>query len=404
MFSQNLDLIINLADRNASGRLTLAGSKVVDSTRRPGILIRNDAGAVRLRACIPSTTGERDFDDVDLSAATVKIALGAEDRLPTAGTFALAPSAAATEGLLAVGKRYWIVTFVAGDSFTNVGAALNASGVIFTASGTTPTTWTNGSSVQELTANIAIDADADDVATALNATAAITAAGGLTVALLSAGAYQVTFTRFAAKNLITGPINVNMTPLSIVSTLQAQAGTSTLHEVQLIRLIAKPYCSATLSTAFPVAAAQVTTVQTQTADLPNVKRLTLNPQPYAGPFQFTLDTKTYAVPYEATGKQIQDLLPVAYTVIRRASNAWDFSGAINTSITLSATVTNLSVPIGVTGVMPLNTIGMVQAFAATEAETIRLLLEIEIQFTAQQPQKFFQELITVHRDLIDLSF
>jgi hypothetical protein len=49
----------------------------------------------------------------------------------------------ATSGLLVVGAKYKIVTFVAGDSFTNVGAASNATGVVFTASGTTPTTWTN---------------------------------------------------------------------------------------------------------------------------------------------------------------------------------------------------------------------------------------------------------------------
>jgi len=55
---------------------------------------------------------------------------------------------AQTSGVLAIGKRYIIDTFVAGDSFTNVGAASNASGVEFTATGTTPTTWTNSSSLR----------------------------------------------------------------------------------------------------------------------------------------------------------------------------------------------------------------------------------------------------------------
>lgn len=46
-------------------------------------------------------------------------------------------------GPLEAGRIYEIVSYVAGDDFTNVGASSNATGVIFTATGTTPTTWTN---------------------------------------------------------------------------------------------------------------------------------------------------------------------------------------------------------------------------------------------------------------------
>ena len=56
----------------------------------------------------------------------------------------------ATSGTLTVGKRYRIDTFNAGDDFTNIGAASNASGVEFIATGTTPTTWTNSSVVAQL--------------------------------------------------------------------------------------------------------------------------------------------------------------------------------------------------------------------------------------------------------------
>jgi hypothetical protein len=46
---------------------------------------------------------------------------------------------------LETGAEYEIVTYVAGDNFTNVGAATNASATKFIATGTTPATWTNGS-------------------------------------------------------------------------------------------------------------------------------------------------------------------------------------------------------------------------------------------------------------------
>jgi len=62
-----------------------------------------------------------------------------------------------TSGTLTRGKRYRITTFVAGDSFTNVGAGSNATGVEFVATGTTPTTWTNASTLNRIGA--ILDAD-----------------------------------------------------------------------------------------------------------------------------------------------------------------------------------------------------------------------------------------------------
>lgn len=53
-----------------------------------------------------------------------------------------------TAGPLVVGKVYLIKTYITGDDFTNVGAASNASGVYFTATGTTPTVYTQQSVLQ----------------------------------------------------------------------------------------------------------------------------------------------------------------------------------------------------------------------------------------------------------------
>lgn len=54
-----------------------------------------------------------------------------------------------TSGSLVVGKLYKINTFVAGDDFSNVGGT-NETGNVFTATGTTPTTWTNSSALQDV--------------------------------------------------------------------------------------------------------------------------------------------------------------------------------------------------------------------------------------------------------------
>lgn len=55
-----------------------------------------------------------------------------------------------TSGTLTIGKRYRINTYVSSDDFTNVGAASNATGVEFIATGTTPTDWTNSSVLNQI--------------------------------------------------------------------------------------------------------------------------------------------------------------------------------------------------------------------------------------------------------------
>jgi hypothetical protein len=52
-----------------------------------------------------------------------------------------------TSGSLVVGNSYFIRTYVSDDDFTNVGAASNAAGVMFTATGTTPTHWAHESNL-----------------------------------------------------------------------------------------------------------------------------------------------------------------------------------------------------------------------------------------------------------------
>jgi hypothetical protein len=61
-----------------------------------------------------------------------------------------------TSGSLVVGTRYRITSYVASDDFANVGAASNASDVEFTATGTTPTTWSNLSILQVIEASDSI--------------------------------------------------------------------------------------------------------------------------------------------------------------------------------------------------------------------------------------------------------
>ncbi len=77
-----------------------------------------------------------------------------------------------TSGMLVTGNAYIIQTYVTGDNFTNVGGT-NTNGSSFVASGTTPTTWTNGSALLNypITWNDSALVDLDDLMTSYFAAA-----------------------------------------------------------------------------------------------------------------------------------------------------------------------------------------------------------------------------------------
>jgi uncharacterized delta-60 repeat protein len=60
----------------------------------------------------------------------------------------------APNSYLTVGKTYGIVSYVGGDDFSNIAdvqqGTINTDGCIFIATGTTPTTWTNGSVIRDM--------------------------------------------------------------------------------------------------------------------------------------------------------------------------------------------------------------------------------------------------------------
>ena len=56
-------------------------------------------------------------------------------------------------GLLEVGKKYKIVDWYENDDFSNVGASDNQPGIIFIATGTTPSSWSNNSKLIDLAAS-----------------------------------------------------------------------------------------------------------------------------------------------------------------------------------------------------------------------------------------------------------
>lgn len=179
--------------------------------------------------------------DADSGSATVTpwLAIGTPGAAPTGGTFWLGVSSA-TSGSLHNGSRYYIQNYVAGDDFTNVGATTNEAGEIFTKSNGNPANWTNGSTLVEITTDVAYSATAATLLAALEATEAVTT-GAVTVTKSGdSPVCKVEWTTTGSKSLLIGN-GSGLTPNSSVVISRIRAGTSTVTEQQLIRLSQQPY-------------------------------------------------------------------------------------------------------------------------------------------------------------------
>ncbi len=235
---------------------------------------------------ILTPTNTRIWQPRDMTGYSVRAAIGNAFLSPIAGTGFILSGINITSGTIISGKRYQILTFVAGDNFTNVGAGSNATGVIFTATGTTPTTWTHSSVLNEISADLPYNAAASDVQTALTATGWVTTAGGATVTG-SGQFFFVTFTTAGDRAQMAGD-GTEFAPLSFVETATLVNGSATVQEVQSIRFLQQPAAYAVLGTDSTVAGATVTVVQAGGGGLNAKIRVTFNAIPYDGRFSITI--------------------------------------------------------------------------------------------------------------------
>lgn len=229
---------------------------------------------------------------------------------PVAGTWFIRSGIDQTSGVLISGKRYKIVTFVSGDSFTNVGAGSNASGVVFTASGTTPTTWTHASVLQEATANLAYNAGVSDIQTALNATGWITSAGGVVVTSDGELYFFATWNTAGARTQMIGEPE-NLAPLSIVEIGQLIVGDAERNAVQTIRVFQNAGAFVVLSTDSAAAAVTVTQLTAGGGGANAKYRVTLSPLPYDGSFTLTVrGIETGLIPFNAPAVDTNSILGI----------------------------------------------------------------------------------------------
>ena len=227
-----MDLIFNGSARDSATSL-VASVASNNTTARPTFTL-GDQPLINLY--IGDGAGGYDSQSGD-ATVTPWLAICTPGSEPTGGTFWLGVSSA-TSGSLTNNKRYQIQTYVSGDDFTNVGASANASGVIFTKTNGSPTDWTHGSTIIEITTDVAYNATAAVIEAALEATQAIV--GVSVIKSGSAPEWLVQWDSVGAVSTMTAN-GEQLTPNSSALCFSVRTGTSSVTAQQYVRLVQQPY-------------------------------------------------------------------------------------------------------------------------------------------------------------------
>jgi hypothetical protein len=376
---------------------------------------------VRVHPLQPATAKDssRPFDYVSPGSSSLQVGLGDRNLPPTAGTFHLLdPETRATSGSLTTGARYYIEDFEAGDSFTAAGAASNATGVIFTANGTPPGTWSNGSTLVQICDAISFDVSAATLQAALRAklTANYVAC---TVTGEDGGAWTIDRVTAGDVDPLEG-IGTALAPDSFVGITSLRDGTATLSERQRVRLIQRPAAYATTSTYFDTYTTVNATVRrTGSATVNEIQRVSLPRDTYGGVWQLTAtdlgsgNTTTSAtgnISFGQTEDEVEDIINAAFgtdntVVVTRIDDYTfdiEFSGAYvdkRDAALMTANFAGLDVPVGWETTFSLNTSGVVELLGDDDEATT--VFELQQTDGADITTIFQATDATLINDLID---
>lgn len=345
-----MELFINRQARDRAGLLALVNGQIMRSTAKLPLLVRNDGEPVTVRVADPSQSGVRDFDEVDISTAIVRVGIGLPDLAPTVGTFTISET-------------------------------------------TGP----------DLSSSLAFNATAAVVEAAVNEFPEIVDAGGVTVIKPSAGVYQITFVDPGVQTPRFTANTSRLAPLSVATVSRIQVGTVDVQEIVLIQLIQNAYVYNVLSDALPAAAATVEHIQTGGGGLTDIQRITLSPLPYGGTFDLTIASETIRnIPWNVSAVDLAALIDLGVDVEKTANNEWITENADELH-DAEVDVTDLIVPTGVTGTLALNTMEIWRAFLATTAKVLTFTLEVQLQFPGESTRTIYQGPIEMSRNVLNLD-
>jgi hypothetical protein len=382
------------------------------------VFVRNDGVPTTLRFVQPSVTSTRPWDDVDFSTYAVALALGVFDASPTSGDFAVQAGPTTTGNVTAssttitlTGSTTGIVNgmYVSGPGIApRTTITISGSDVTLsveattTAAGATLFFYDETAAIPYATLTTAI------LQTAINGLAPISAAGGVVLQGLNSNSWIATFNTTGEKDIISGDTSGLNPNTAFVSSVVVE-GSVTNYEQQLLQLIVTPYALCDTWTPLPVAGAVVTQVAAGSGTTANVQSINLDPAPYDGNIQITTNLGTTSpIPALATVPQVLaalNALPgAAYTVTGNTAGPWTITSGSNGALAAyTVNVTNLLVPVGLTGILTLATLAMVEAFIAAGTANLSLKLECQAIPPGGQQDTVLQLSTIVNRNVINTN-
>lgn len=353
-----LNLLINTADPEQDGLLDsfFSSGKAVSQD-----LVRNDKVlAFQIVPVVPSDRETQLWDADHLSTDTYLVAVGNEDEPPTGGT--------------------WPLTLGA-----NTATA------------------------------IAYNVTAAALETALMAAGF----GTLTVSLLQAGVYQVTWTANGAVAQMTSGANT-LTPDAGVTINVVAAGSVSTQAVQVITLRQSVVAAAAPATQLPAAGIAATIARAGSGTENKIYSLTMTPGTYGGTFSLTVTAATGS----AQGLGVVDAnisaadfaaLLATQTVIASTDNVSvqrvgtvlnvEFIGTQGLSNVPVIAVANIDLlaPKGVSGTINFNTIPLNRAFWNTTETELTYRFAVRRTRATGEEREFYNASVTLKRNLIDAS-
>lgn len=423
-----LNLICNADDPQQDGALISFDSQGAATERD---FVRGDINlAVNIRPVKESLTGLRPWDDDFQTGDTFELAIGNPDQPPTGGTFDLtalggtvtsssvANPSVITHAVSAVTLASGNTVYISGH--TGSTPDINGAHVITVTSSTTFTIPVNvtvagtggnfylaSTGLASLPYNITVGA----LATALTV-APLTAP---TVTLLADGVYDARWASGVSAPTFASPTNA-LAPASFVSIIDDSEGTV---QVRIINLKQEPVAYAEPATLFPAAGVTATVEQAGSGSANKIYTVSFDaPGTYGGSYSLTftgvgvsLVTAGVFTP-SSTATQIQtaleDIAAVGDFLVTQ-----DTSGVTTIELTgtqalsnvpvITAININLLAPLGVSGVIALNTTNLYRAFwnVPVTTETLDFTMEVRRTRVTGESGAIFQHSVTLKRNLID---
>lgn len=187
----------------------------------------------------------------------------------------------------------------------------------------------------DTTTALAYDISAEDLATAINALASITSAGGVSVTGTAAGPWKIKFTSVGARDTLTANVAL-LEPLGEAQIYPEVEGDASTQEVQYLRI--KQAALAEQGTWSDISASTVgiSTLQAGSGSANEIQRIALSPYPRGGTFTLTWSGQTTApIAFDATAATLQAALEALsniatgdVSVTKQASGIWlvEFTG------------------------------------------------------------------------------